>query len=666
MAVAYKFLSQFETAIKYYQEAVNRARLYKDEEAVARHQKNLAICLFVVGDYEAATRAALESIGCFEQLGKKNDAIDVLVVLCRHLGYDGASSDLIAKMRASMEVALSFSHPVADVYAQELQAHELMRQGDVDDALSLSSDIIDKWRHAEVPFDLAMSLLSRAHLLRGVDPMAAEADVREAEELASDAGYQHLTARCCEFRLRLALNQKDVTRVEGILERLLPLWIHWRLQLKGDGDRVTFADRIAAALDPVIALFAEIGDKGRVFELLEWTRAQALSDLIYLAGVESLSEASTDEEPQAEGEAAHIASVCSLASNIGSHWSPLSLSGVRALLGKVGRAAVVICLDYIDERIVCTALRNRQDQPHVYHSGVTRADVLELRETFELEMYEFAGYSSLDWYNQAACLFGFVDKLIQDGDLVIFVVDEDLQTLPLHAICLGDGKTITERAAVVYAPSLTVLEQTSMSYNRTERSGPDIVSVGVTFEEEAEVYCGGIRRTITGEALDKHYVLDAIRNAPVAHFSCHGQFVPEHYQESGLILSSADEPLRKHVLSVRDIMAERLNNDLVTLMACDTGRGEIAVSEFLGLARAFLAGGAHAVIATLWPVESSSTAELTNDFYGELVNCFGEQHEAADLAEALRISQLKHMSRMRLYDWAGLKLVGWPILRGGG
>ncbi len=59
--------------------------------------------------------------------------------------------------------------------------------------------------------------------------------------------------------------------------------------------------------------------------------------------------------------------------------------------------------------------------------------------------------------------------------------------------------------------------------------------------------------------------------------------------------------------------------DLVTLSACDTGRGkEIRGEGIMGLTRAFMYAGTPAVSVTLWPVESGSAKTLSTGLYKNL------------------------------------------------
>ena len=82
----------------------------------------------------------------------------------------------------------------------------------------------------------------------------------------------------------------------------------------------------------------------------------------------------------------------------------------------------------------------------------------------------------------------------------------------------------------------------------------------------------------------------------------------------------------------------RLDADLVTLSACETGLGEELGREgIVGLTRAFQYAGARAVMSSLWSVSDTSTSELMKRFYGHL-------RAGATKDEALRAAQLELLS----------------------
>jgi CHAT domain-containing protein len=137
----------------------------------------------------------------------------------------------------------------------------------------------------------------------------------------------------------------------------------------------------------------------------------------------------------------------------------------------------------------------------------------------------------------------------------------------------------------------------------------------------------------------------------VIHFAVHAQ-------------ASARDPLASHLRLARDavedgylnldeIAAARVGAQLVVLSACETDAGPIYNGEgVMGLARAFLASGAHAVVGTQWPV-GPATAKLMEQFYQRLA-----MGEAA--VSALRVAKLALRSKSATahpFFWAGAVLV---------
>ncbi len=130
--------------------------------------------------------------------------------------------------------------------------------------------------------------------------------------------------------------------------------------------------------------------------------------------------------------------------------------------------------------------------------------------------------------------------------------------------------------------------------------------------------------------------------------------------------ASADthDPLASHLELVPDslddgffhaaeIAAARTHASLVVLSACETTSGPIYGGEgAMGIARAFLAGGAQAVVATQWPV-GAETAALMRDFYTRLAR--GEAPATA-LREA-KLTVRRSAGGAHPVHWAGFELV---------
>ncbi len=133
----------------------------------------------------------------------------------------------------------------------------------------------------------------------------------------------------------------------------------------------------------------------------------------------------------------------------------------------------------------------------------------------------------------------------------------------------------------------------------------------------------------TGEQARRDDFLTAAAQARILHCSCHGTFDRHTPLQSALHLSDG-------CVTAADLLAAgRLPMDLVFLSACESGRSEVeGADELMGLVRAFLLGGTHAVVVSLWRVDELATRILVEQFYQAYVA--GQQPPA----QALRQAQL--------------------------
>ncbi|HEX4953394.1 MAG TPA: CHAT domain-containing tetratricopeptide repeat protein [Thermoanaerobaculia bacterium] len=161
-------------------------------------------------------------------------------------------------------------------------------------------------------------------------------------------------------------------------------------------------------------------------------------------------------------------------------------------------------------------------------------------------------------------------------------------------------------------------------------------------------------------ALGEDASLARLRGAPleryrVLHFATHALVDEELPDLSGIFLAAGPGSAEPGFWTAAEIRHRPLAADLVVLSACRTARGRQARGEgTLGLARAFLAAGARAVLVALWEVEDRATAELMSRFYDQLA---GGAAPAAALARAQAALAAEPGSPAPAF-WAGFVLVG--------
>jgi CHAT domain-containing protein/Tfp pilus assembly protein PilF len=147
--------------------------------------------------------------------------------------------------------------------------------------------------------------------------------------------------------------------------------------------------------------------------------------------------------------------------------------------------------------------------------------------------------------------------------------------------------------------------------------------------------------------------------ARLLHFACHGLLDERFPLDSALALTIPEHQVEGQdngLLHAWEIMESmRLDADLVTLSACDSGLGkEIGGEGLVGLTRAFQFAGARSVLASLWSVSDVSTADLMKRFYGYLRK--GRSKDAA--LRAAQIDLIRSQGFSHPYYWAAFQLTG--------
>jgi tetratricopeptide (TPR) repeat protein len=139
------------------------------------------------------------------------------------------------------------------------------------------------------------------------------------------------------------------------------------------------------------------------------------------------------------------------------------------------------------------------------------------------------------------------------------------------------------------------------------------------------------------------------RELAVLHFATHAVARQDSPEQSALYMSEYTPDgalLPSSRLTANDIARSGLRADVVVLSGCATGDGAALRGEgVLGLTYGFLANGSHSVVATLWPVEDSTTARFMSEFY----RAYRSSGRAAD---ALRAAQLRTRGTAATAVWA--------------
>lgn len=260
-----------------------------------------------------------------------------------------------------------------------------------------------------------------------------------------------------------------------------------------------------------------------------------------------------------------------------------------------------------------------------------------------------------------------VEKEILGLRHLVIVPHGALHYLPFAALQDQEGTYLVERFSVSLVPSATVLgycmeKGDKIKKDKDEKNvfalaNPDLGSpfYDLPFAEKEVQSLSRTYENVTAfvgrEATEKR-VRQQIGNFSMIHFACHGTYESGTPLFSALLLSPAGEDDGR--LEAHEIFGLKLDGNLVTLSACETGLGQITRGdEIIGLARSFIFAGAPSIITSLWKVDDLATAVMVKRFYRYLNAGFSR-------SEALRKAQLlvKEAVNDHPAAWAAFGLTG--------
>ncbi len=171
---------------------------------------------------------------------------------------------------------------------------------------------------------------------------------------------------------------------------------------------------------------------------------------------------------------------------------------------------------------------------------------------------------------------------------------------------------------------------------------------------------------LEGDAATEPAVRESLKGRGIVHFATHG-FVSERRSNllAGLALAPSPGGGRgtedDGLLQLFEIYGLDLDCDLVILSACETARGtRVAGEGVFALSRGFHAAGVARVIASLWPVNDASTAELMGAMFRHATS-EAVSHGPPDWTRLLRDAKRSvrsHAETAEPFYWAPFVLSG--------
>jgi CHAT domain-containing protein/tetratricopeptide (TPR) repeat protein len=213
----------------------------------------------------------------------------------------------------------------------------------------------------------------------------------------------------------------------------------------------------------------------------------------------------------------------------------------------------------------------------------------------------------------------------------------------------GAGKRLPPPTTVPGRILRGMADLSGMELHDLPQTREEVEEIGKLVGRDAVILLG---KDATETAFKKQ-PLDQFR---VLHLAVHGFADTQYPERSALVLGTDPKSGDDGLLQVREIVRLRLNAELTTLSACDTGVGKLQGQEGVSnLVEAFLVAGSKSVVASLWSADDTFASALMDRFYQRL-------GEGEDTSSALRDAKLdllaKYGDQVSPFYWAAFVAVG--------
>jgi CHAT domain-containing protein len=292
-----------------------------------------------------------------------------------------------------------------------------------------------------------------------------------------------------------------------------------------------------------------------------------------------------------------------------------------------------------------------KDRLQYVSEPINRAQLVSKVSSFREAITELQDKDKLDALSQDLYKVLIEPALpFMNGNELLIIPHDVLHYLPFQALLSPEGKYLIEDFAINYLSSASLMQFTQEKRKaRGELTallakGGSVLTFGNPDLNDrkmklqfAEIEAKEIKSLypqstiyLEKEATEEK-AKSLIGNSDIIHFASHAELREDDPLSSAILLAKSDKDDGR--LEVREIFGMDLKASLVVLSACETGLGKLSSGdELVGLTRAFIYAGTPSVVASLWNVEDSSTAQLMASFYKNL--------KTMTKVEALRQAQL--------------------------
>ncbi|HEX5731508.1 MAG TPA: CHAT domain-containing protein [Blastocatellia bacterium] len=640
-----------------------------------------------IKDSDGALKVTIPMIECYRYLGNYNQCLDYIQL---SLSFD--SREPIQNWRHNLFVASSLYHFGLYDAAVEYQKEALrlaLKNGNkafislshanlgvmyreiaqIDEALNnvrLALQVAESYSDSALGQDnMAYSYLQMGHVYRKArDYDNAIASYEKSIDLYNNLAFSTHLYQAHKGKLFCHIEDGDASLTNESIKTAFGFLEKYRSKISEADDKNNFFDTEQSTYDLAIDFeYSKMNNPERAFEYSEASRSRSLLDL---AG------------PNADA----LAEKYVLKASPETGFPPLTLSQIQESLPE---GVQILQFTLLEKKLIIWLI-TKSSFKHVPVS-VSQKDLTDKVLGYLRLISSPSEARREDLRREAMELFDVlikpVELQLEENKQICIVPDKALYHLPFGTlISPASSRYLTEDYLITDAPSSSlfivcseiarqkegfaterVLSVGNPRFDRNEFPElPDLPSARREAEKISAFYQSPV--CLTGRDARKDRVKSEIEKANVIHLALHSIVDERSPQNSKLIL--AREPSGRGdgweangAMQAEEIYKLKLQQARVAILsACQTGAERYYGGEgMVSIARPFIAAGVPIVVASLWPVDTETTAELM-----ELFHRYRKQ-QGLSTAESLRRAQLdmrEHSVTLfrHPYYWAGFIVIG--------
>jgi CHAT domain-containing protein/Flp pilus assembly protein TadD len=462
-------------------------------------------------------------------------------------------------------------------------------------------------------------------------------------------------------RLLTLIAQARDAEARQELERVLALYERHRASITEESNRNSFFDQEQNIYDVAVDFaYTRLHDPEQAYTYAEFSRSRSLLDLVLRGGV-SVGESETPDLV------------------IKAHERPRGADQIRRQLPESVQLLEYAVLE--DKVIVWIISRGGVEREAL---GLSRERLNALIDEFLAQVRKRPVGDFQSWREPATVLHDQLIKPIEkwlDGSKQVCIIpDKALIHLPFGALVSRESRRLLIMDyALSYASSANIFLELTVRARQKVLSEPErLLAVGnprfdkagfpqLEYLPDAEAEVTGIaahyptRELLLRAQATKSAVLRGLQRADVAHFALHYLPDPWSPMRSRVPLAAGGNDPPAGALQLYELyelcQQPHLRLRLVVLAACQTRGEEVHAGEgAIGITRPFEAAGVPLIVASLWPVNDKSTAELMSAFH------YARKKAGRTTVAALRDTQLALLNSGGVYNhpyyWAAFIVQG--------